>query len=226
MSIDIKLFYEANDKKIKNVKHKWKNSHIFSNFYTEKTPLIINGKKFNNVEHYFQTMKFSYKTTDIKKQKLLEDYMNIMLLCDKPAKIKCLGNFRKNRFSGSWVLNLKKDKRKINDIIDEYKDFNLFNEKWWNENKLKIMCKGLIKKFTTYLNLNSILKNEIHDNNYLVENTVRDKVWADGGDEGTEKNGTNYLGKILTVIHHILKYNGCHNMSKELKQKVQIRKYK
>lgn len=36
MSIDIKLFYEANDKKIKNVKHKWKNSHIFLIFILKK----------------------------------------------------------------------------------------------------------------------------------------------------------------------------------------------
>ena len=59
----------------------------------------------------------------------------------------------------------------------------------------------------------------IPDNALMVEHTTRDTVWADGG---TGERGTNYLGKILTVLHHVLKYKNCDKMSKELRKKVRI----
>ena len=60
----------------------------------------------------------------------------------------------------------------------------------------------------------------IKDNDYLVEHTTRDKIWGDGGDKGTDEKGSNLLGKLLTSLHHVMKYENCDNMPEEIKNKI------
>lgn len=217
--INYKLFNASDKKKsIKNPKWNWENSYIFSNFYTPKIPLIIENESWYNTEQYFQAQKFN------KNSKEYLEYYNIIKNADSPAKVKMLGIQKPNTFRGSkWVVNKKTDKRLVNDMINKYKHLTIRDD--WESVKVKIMVKALLYKFNQYSELKKILINDIKDNDYLVENSgPRDNFWGDGGDEGTGEKGKNILGKILTIMHHIFKYNTCDNMNSELKKKVRINK--
>lgn len=184
-----------------------------SNFF--KSPITIDNIMYDNVEQYFQSAKF--KGPKASKRSL--EYANLIAMADSPSKVKMLGTQKKNlHFGKIWKLN-KKDDRIVNDLIDEYKDVTM--RKDWEKAKLIAMIEGLIAKFKNNT-LASKLKS-IPDNALLVEHTRRDSIWADGGDGGSGKIGTNYLGKMLTVISHTLKYGDCSRMSEELKIKVRIR---
>ena len=220
--INYKLFYGEKDKK---PQHKWKNSEVFSNFYAEKRPLLIDGKLWLNTEQYFQANKFNHPNAT----KYEKEYYNIIHKADSSQKMKSIANQTKHRFGGKWMLNTGKtwiiggsDQRLINDIIDKYKNKVKFRGDWWKIQSIYVRIRALTHKFTQYKNLYRIIVNEIGDDDYLVENTSRDKIWADGGDGGSGKIGKNYLGKILTVLHHILKYGDCRKMSRELKEKVRV----
>jgi len=222
-----------------NEDHKWKNSHIFSNYYTEKKPLIINGEEWLNTEQFFQAEKYNRfgKTNPSlgRPVKREQEYREFIRIADSSQKTKMLANQKPDlRFGKKWRLNTgktwkpngknSKDDRIVNDLIYEYKDKVVFDKEWWDSRSIYVMITALTHKFTQYKNLYNIIVNEIEDNDYLVENTSRDKIWADGGDKGSGKIGKNYLGKILTVLHHILKYGDCSHMSNDLRKKVKIYK--
>ncbi len=208
-----KLFYESTKNgSIKVAEHNWPNSYIFSNFYTEKKPLLIDGKLWLNTEQYFQAKKFDYDdATDYEKE-----YFEIIMSADSSSKIKALASQRKHRFGGKWKINKEKDERMLNDVIEYYKDKIRFKKVWWEKNRVSVMIKAIVHKFTQYEHLKSILINEIKDGEYLVENTVRDKIWGDGGDKGSGEKGLNYLGKILTLIRYALKYGNWNEMETSL----------
>lgn len=69
----------------------------------------------------------------------------------------------------------------------------------WEEVKDDIMRKAVKAKFTQHKNLAEILLST--GDAILVEHTINDAYWADGGD-GT---GKNMLGKILVEIRQELK---------------------
>ena len=94
----------------------------------------------------------------------------------------------------------------------------------WDTVKINVMIRVLIYKFEDFELYKKLIS--IPDNALLVKHTWKDKVWGDGGDRGTEKNGTNYLGKILTTLSHVLKYGNCDKMSKKLWKKIRIRRNK
>ena len=182
-----------------------------SNFYPTK-PLVIDGEIWQNTEQYFQAMKF--RTTDRKGY----EYSNIIKEADSPMKVKCLGTQKKHVYGGKWKINKKTDHRITNDVIQEYKDVKMRSD--WEHVKVKVMIKALFAKFKEpdlRVKITSI-----PDNALLVEHTTRDSVWGDGGDGGTGEKGKNYLGKILTVISHVLKYGNCDRMSEELKKIVNL----
>lgn len=81
-----------------------------------------------------------------------------------------------------------------------------------NDIKIKTMINALISKFTQYINLHKILINDIKDTDYLVYDSD-DSFW--GYANGI---GNNFLGKILTLLHHKFKYGTCSNISSPLKQ--------
>lgn len=182
-----------------------------SNFYPTK-PLVIDGEIWQNTEQYFQAMKF--RTTDRKGY----EYSNIIKEADSPMKVKCLGTQKKHVYGGKWKINKKTDHRITNDVIQEYKDVKMRSD--WEHVKVKVMIKALFAKFKEPDLCVKITS--IPDNALLVEHTTRDSVWGDGGDGGTGEKGKNYLGKILTVMSHVLKYGNCDRMSEELKRVVKL----
>jgi predicted NAD-dependent protein-ADP-ribosyltransferase YbiA (DUF1768 family) len=187
---------------------------IFSNFFTHKNGIDIDGEKWTNSEKYFQAMKFRGKDATLR----MIEYSNLIKEADSPAKVAMLGRQKKNmRFGKKWKLNKKTDERLVNDLVDEYIGLKMRSD--WNEVRVNVMIRVIIHKFQQYPEI----IDEIPDNTYIVENTTRDKVWGDGGDGGTGEKGTNYLGKIITTILYILKHDSCDSMSDELKKKVKIK---
>jgi ribA/ribD-fused uncharacterized protein len=133
------------------------------------------------------------------------EYSKLFLKVDSPMKAKALGNQKPLiRFMTKLVLNKNNDQRKINDLIQEYKNKVKIRDDW-EKVKFHVMTEGIINKFAQYKDLKKQLK-EIPDNMLLVEHSKRDKVWSDGGDGGTGEKGTNYMGKILTALSWIIKY--------------------
>ncbi len=201
---------------------------IYSNFYIHKTKqgrkniqqsIQIDGEEWPTTEHYFQAMKFRHPSSGPRGI----EYSNLFKIADKPMKVKMLGTQRKNlRFGKKWKLSLKNDDRLVNDLIDEYQDVKL--RKDWDKAKIQVMIKALMHKFSNpelYQKITSL-----PDNVLLVEHTTRDKIWGDGGDGGTGKIGSNYLGKILTVISHVYKYGSCKYMNPELRKAVRLKNKK
>lgn len=188
----------------------------FSNFYKLKKGLDIGGEHFNDTEHYYQVMKF--RSPDATPRML--EYANLILKADSPMKAKMLGHQKKNlRFGKKWKLNKRTDDRLVNDLVDEYSDVKMRPD--WYIAGLAVMLNGLYHKFTQYPELYDLITN-LPDNSYLVEHTMRDKIWADGGDGGTGKVGQNRLGKLLTALSFVLKYGSCDKMLPELQKKLKI----
>lgn len=201
MSIKYLKFYDAKEE-----------NGFFSNFYS--TEMEIDGELWQSVEQYFQAMKFRGENASKKSIR----YSNIIKNASTPMKVKALGNQRENTYGDKWKIS-SEDSRLLNDVIREYKSVKIRDD--WENVKIKIMIKALMHKFLTKEMFKKIVK--IPDDVLLVEHTTRDKIWADGGDGGTGEKGENCLGKILTVISHMLKYGGCQNMSKALKKAVKIK---
>ena len=188
--------------------------YFFSNFYTEKVPLLIEGEKWINTEQYFQAMKFR----GVKATRRMVEYSNIIKTADSPLKTKLLGAQKKDmRFGKKWKVNKNTDHRLINDVIDEYKDLKIRND--WGNVAFLVMIKAVYSKFNQYTHLKKQIM-KIPDDTYIIEHTNRDSIWGDGGDGGTGTKGKNKLGKILTCIVYYMKFGNCSNMSKELKQKL------
>lgn len=186
-----------------------------SNFY-KTDPLKIDGEIWETSEQYFQAMKFRGKHAS---KKSIE-YSNIIKNADSPMKVKALGSQKKYSYADKWKINKKNDNRLINDIIEEYQNVKI--RKDWEKVKVNIMIKAVLYKFSK-TRLKQKLA-DISDDVFFVEHTTRDNIWADGGDGGTGKKGSNFLGKILTVVFHVLKHGNCDHMSKALKKAVKIAK--
>lgn len=185
-----------------------------SNFFPTR-PLVIDGETWLTSEQYFQAMKFRGPFADAKSI----EYSNLIKDADSPAKVKCLGSQRTNRFGGKWVVNKKTDKRLLNDMLKKYRDVKIRSD--WDSVKIPVMIKTVAHKFSLP-EMERRIKS-IPDNGFIVENTKRDRFWGDGGDGGTGEKGQNALGKILTCLSHIIKYGSCDRMNPELKKAVLLR---
>lgn len=160
------------------------NFGFLTNFYP--FPFRMGGKKYLTTEHYYQAMKFDYPLGSPKASAQSLKYAEIIRFSSTPAKCKALGHQQPHRFGYNWPVN-SKDDRKINDIIEEYK--NLSPRPDWEERKVKVMYDCLKVKIPTFFD-------RLPKNTYFVEHTVRDKYWADGGDG----RGQNFLGRLITLI--------------------------
>lgn len=156
------------------------NFGFLTNFYP--FPFKMGGKKYLTTEHYYQAMKFDYLKASAQSLK----YAEIIRFSSTPAKCKALGHQQPHRFGYNWPVN-SKDDRKINDIIEEYK--NLSPRPDWEERKVKVMYDCLKVKIPTFFD-------KLPKNTYFVEHTNRDNYWADGGDG----RGQNFLGRLITLI--------------------------
>lgn len=170
------LFYETSDE---------------YGFLTNFSPFVfeIDDEKYLTTEHYYQVMKFRY---DGASDESLE-FANIIQACSTPAKAKALGHQQPHRFGRNWPVN-DRDKRKINDLVEEYSDLSPRPD--WEERKVKVMYDCLKIKFAP----DGEYYDRLPKNTYFVEHTTRDKYWADGGDGGDGTKGQNFLGRLITLI--------------------------
>lgn len=160
-------------------------------FLTNFSPFVfeIDDEKYLTTEHYYQVMKFRY---DGASEESLE-YANIIQACSTPTKAKALGHQQPHRFGGNWPVN-ERDKRKINDLVEEFSDLSPRED--WEEQKVKVMYDCLKIKFDP----DDEYYDRLPKNTYFVEHTTRDKYWADGGDGGDGTKGQNFLGRLITLI--------------------------
>lgn len=90
----------------------------------------------------------------------------------------------------SAIINAKSP-REVFNIAQNYKNSMINN---WHQIKEDFMRKALIQKFEQYPQLETLLVST--GNKTIVEHTVNDREWGDGGD-GT---GNNKLGKLLMEL--------------------------
>ncbi len=146
----------------------------FSNYF--KSPINIDGKYYETVEHYFQSQKFPNT-----------DYSEIIRTQNTPNKAKILAS-QKRGGGYKWRTDL-------NSIIDSHKHLVLRED--WEEVKDSIMFRGLQAKFKTK-EFKNIL--QATGDKEIREVSPRDYYW------GTGKNGTglNKLGKLLMKLRNEL----------------------
>ncbi len=183
-----KLFYVGKDSYKKTPKYHWESSYVFTNFYECKKPFLLDGKAWRSTEAYFQAQKF---------MPAFPEYAELIRLTDKPSKTKLLGTQRQDkRFGAKWTLQLGKDDRLINDLVQQGKDSGVEIRPDWEDVKLDVMKRAIEAKFTQCDELKNVLTEKIADNEYLVEDSPRDAIWG-VGPSGT---GLNLLGKSLTGL--------------------------
>lgn len=203
--VKILRFYEPSDKK----------TYIYSNFYEPPSGFMIDGEKWISTEAYFQGMKFSgpYATKDSL------EYAKYIRETNTSNKLFALGRQRKlGGYKAKWTLYKGKG-RKINDIIDEYKHLKEWGG-WKGDkevNKIKVMVKAVLYKFSQNKKLLHAITN-VPDDTYFIEDSPRDNIWGIGKYE----TGSNYLGKILTLVSLFLKGKDCEKISGDLSRMVKL----
>ena len=150
---------------------------LFSNFYV--SPIKINGKKFNTVEHYFQYKKFDdpWYQEQIYKQ-------------NTPGKVKFLSSQQKGaRFP--WM-------RSLYEIVKESIKRGIKPIENWDRIRNFVMIEGVVAKFTQ----NPRLMKELlaTKGKILREASLRNYYWG----IGKNQDGVNMLGKILMCLRDIV----------------------
>jgi ribA/ribD-fused uncharacterized protein len=150
----------------------------FSNFYP--SPFVIDGIRYPTVEHFYQAQKFLGPNSTPRSV----EYAKIIINQSTPNKAKILAN-QKIKGGYKWVQDL-------NDIIRSYPDVSIRPD--WENVKNDIMMIGCIYKFYYNPNLLNVLLTT--GDRMLLEHTIRDKYWAEGGDG----SGLNMLGQTLVEV--------------------------
>jgi hypothetical protein len=155
----------------------------FSNFY--KSPITIDSKKFENVEHYFQYMKFN----DISSPDMVW-YQQQIYNQKTPGKVKYLSNQQKGA-RWAWM-------KPLSEIVEESLKRGIKPINDWDYIRNLVMINGVVEK----IRQNPIIKKKLleTENKILRENSPRDSYWGIGKDQ----KGKNMLGKILMCLRDIL----------------------
>lgn len=163
----------------------WDNKHHKKKFKTD-FKLRIDGEDWHSTEEYFQAQKFAGQGD------LGEEYIQIIRSADTSGKKAALARQKLvGRFVQKWMIDTKKDRRKVVDVITRFQEAGLTIRDDWEEAKDDIMRKAVLAKFQQNPELKSLLVSTT--NKRLVENSPRDYYWGIGK-EGT---GLNRLGSIL-----------------------------
>ena len=167
----------------------------FSNFwdttmhkkkYKSPLKLYIGGKTWSSSEEYYQAIKFKDQG------KIGEEYIEILRAATTDAKKYALANQKPvGRYINKWFVDAKKDRRKIVDIITEYKEKGLRIRSDWEDIKDCVMRRAVFGKFNQNSHLRDLLLKT--GKCRIVEDSPRDSYWGIGKD-GT---GKNMLGQIL-----------------------------
>jgi len=159
---------------------------LFSNFYecSEKNSLklIINGKSWKTVEHFFQASKFLGSNETPKSR----EYSELIRNASTANIAKILAG---QKLGGGYPWRTK-----LNPVITEFLNYHVTLRPDWDSVKETIMKEVIVAKFTQNVELKASLL--ATGNKLLVEHTTRDSYWGDGGD-GT---GQNRLGHILMAV--------------------------
>lgn len=165
---------------------------FLSNFFLDN--IIIDGKVFPTVEHYFQSKKYNYtgcSEDSLKHSEVIRisktPYI-AKLLASSPDKV--LSQPPRYKWMEECHKILKEVKEKNIDIDPEW---DIINKASGFRKKDTVMFNALYEKFKSPL-LNKLLLST--GNKVLIEHTNRDSYWGDGGDG----SGKNMLGKLLMSI--------------------------
>lgn len=157
-------------------------STCFSNFYVHDNPIIINGKSYTTMEHYFQAMKFLGNNAS----KASEAYAEQIRCVKTPSQARMLGRQKVQHRYASW--------ENLNELIKNSLDNNVCIREDWDEIKDKIMYEGLAEKFTQDKTCTQALA--YSDPAILIENSPRDSYWGCGANG----KGKNKLGLLLMKL--------------------------
>lgn len=157
------------------------NNMEFSNFYVHKIPLVIDGKEYRTIEHYFQSQKYA---KDIGKNL---EFMQLIIDQSTPYKAKILASIPRKKVIWSWQKTLM-------DIREKYKN-DIFFDKEWDNKRDDVMLKGLIAKFTQDEHCKEIL---LSTGNAILSEDSTDKYWGSGGNP----NVVGKLGELLMIVRN------------------------
>jgi ribA/ribD-fused uncharacterized protein len=152
----------------------------FSNYSI--SPLIVDEKKYNSVEHFYQSQKFSGVSSELQEK---------IRLASTPHQSKILASLR---VAGGYAW-----REALNDTIQTFLDQGVQLRKDWEDVKEDVMYKGLYAKFTQNRLLEKLLL--FTENKQIEENSPRDWYWGVGKDH----TGKNRLGVLLMKIRDDLR---------------------
>jgi predicted NAD-dependent protein-ADP-ribosyltransferase YbiA (DUF1768 family)/uncharacterized protein YjbI with pentapeptide repeats len=155
----------------------------FSSLYQQA--LMINGIKWNSLEHYFQAEKFNNENS--------KEYYNLISQADTPQKAIEMGSQSLSQKGKKWYVNKNnKDIGLMSDIITRYKDIKIRDD--WDDVKERGLENGVRVKFETSARLKRLLMST--GDSILIYESPNDAYM------GTGKNneGENVLGMILMKI--------------------------
>lgn len=166
-------------------------SGFLSNFYgraeSKRFTLMIDGREYPTVEHFFQASKFMASAEVLPAMR----YADLVREATTPNIAKVLAC---QKVGGGYPWRTK-----LNPIITQYLAEGVIIRPDWEIVKNDVMYEGVHQKFLQNRELaEELLATGIKQ---LVEHTGRDAYWGDGGDGC----GRNMLGEILMKVRGALR---------------------
>lgn len=166
-------------------------SGFLSNFYgraeSKRFTLMIDGREYPTVEHFFQASKFMASAEELPAMR----YADLVREATTPNIAKVLAC---QKVGGGYPWRTK-----LNPIITQYLAEGVIIRPDWEIVKNDVMYEGVHQKFLQNRELaEELLATGIKQ---LVEHTGRDAYWGDGGDG----SGRNMLGEILMKVRGALR---------------------
>ena len=166
-------------------------SGFLSNFYgraeSKRFTLMIDGREYPTVEHFFQASKFIASAEVLPAMR----YADLVREATTPNIAKVLAC---QKVGGGYQWRTK-----LNLIITQYLAEGVIIRPDWEIVKNDVMYEGVHQKFLQNRELaEKLLATGVKQ---LVEHTGRDAYWGDGGDG----SGRNMLGEILMKVRGALR---------------------
>lgn len=154
---------------------------VFCNYRV--TPIVIDGKEYKSVEHYYQSQKFHGTN---------ENYEEKVRQAVTPHQSKVLGTMYVSKNGYAWRMAL-------NPTIQEALNQGVKIRSDWESVKEDVMMKALRVKFSTYPKYAHLLLST--GDKTIEENSPIDSIWGIGQDG----LGMNKLGNLLMKLRTELK---------------------
>ena len=147
----------------------------FCNYFI--SPITINGKRYQSVEHYFQSQKF---------HGVDEKFEEVVRTAATPHQAKILARMQT---AGGY-----KWRTTLNAVILQYQRKGTRLRSDWESVKESVMLDGLRAKFSQHSRLEKLLLST--GDSSIVEASPRDSFWGCGADG----KGQNKLGLLLMQV--------------------------